>query len=171
MKITHYDSPTIVDGQTEDVRRVVIRDKHVVSTKRTLTNGEPVRGLVLVGRGTGADAVATAQAGTATIATLVTGAKHSWSGLGTLCGVTTQPSGPCSTETSGGTSQPMATTAPITVYPSGTVAPATAVEIFSSRPALLNCAVNSWSAASSSTGTAFRSTSPPAAVWDTIAIV
>ena len=77
MKITHYNSPTIfdgqigvydyrwgntagyrvVDGQTEDVRQVVIRDKHVVSTKPTLTNGEPVRGLVLVGRGTGADAL------------------------------------------------------------------------------------------------------------------
>jgi hypothetical protein len=77
MKITHYNSPTIfdgqigvydyrwgntagsrvVDGQTEDVRQVVIRDKHVVSTKPTLTNGEPVRGLVLVGRGTGAEAL------------------------------------------------------------------------------------------------------------------
>ena len=77
MKITHYNSPTIfdgqigvydyrwgntagsrvVDGQTEDVRQVVIRDKHVVSNEPTLTNGEPVRGLVLVGRGTGADAL------------------------------------------------------------------------------------------------------------------
>src|SRR6478735_7335986 len=77
MKITHYNSPTIfdgqigvydyrwgntagsrvVDGQTEDVRQVVIRDKHVVSNEPTLTNGEPVRGLVLVGRGTGAEAL------------------------------------------------------------------------------------------------------------------
>ena len=77
MKITHYNSPTIfdgqigvydyrwgntagsrvVDGQTEDVRQVVIRDNRVVSTKPTLTNGEPVRGLVLVGRGTGAVAL------------------------------------------------------------------------------------------------------------------
>ena len=77
MKITHYNSPTIfdgqigvydyrwgntagyrvVDGQTEDVRQVVIRDKHVVSNKPTLTDGVPVRGLVLVGRGTGANAL------------------------------------------------------------------------------------------------------------------
>ena len=35
----------------------MIRDKHVVSNEPTLTNGEPVRGLVLVGRGTGADAL------------------------------------------------------------------------------------------------------------------
>jgi exopolysaccharide biosynthesis protein len=77
MKITHYNSPTIfdgqigvydhrwgntagprvVDGQTEDVRQVVIRDKYVVSNEPTLTNDVPVRGLVLVGRGTGADAL------------------------------------------------------------------------------------------------------------------
>ena len=80
MKITHYNSPTIfdgqigvydyrwgntagsrvVDGQTEDVRQVVIRDKYVVSNEPTLTNDVPVRGLVLVGRGTGANAVAAA---------------------------------------------------------------------------------------------------------------
>jgi exopolysaccharide biosynthesis protein len=77
MKITHYNSPTIfdgqigiydfrwgntagyrvVDGQTEDVRQVVIRKNHVVSNKSGLTTGEQIRGLVLVGRGTGADAL------------------------------------------------------------------------------------------------------------------
>ncbi len=55
------------------------------------------------------------QAGTATIATEVTGAKHSCSGLTTGCGVTTQPSGLWVTSTPGGTSQPTITTAPITV--------------------------------------------------------
>ena len=83
MKITHYNSPTIfdgqigvydyrwgntagsrvVDGQTEDVRQVVIRDKYVVSNEPTLTNGEPVRGLVLVGRGTGANALGALKTG------------------------------------------------------------------------------------------------------------
>jgi hypothetical protein len=77
MKITHYNSPTIfdgqigvydyrwgntagprvVDGQTEDVRQVVIRDKYVISNEPTLTDDVPVRGLVLVGRGTGANAL------------------------------------------------------------------------------------------------------------------
>jgi hypothetical protein len=77
MKISHLNSPTIfdgeigvydhrwgvaagynvVDGQTEDVRQVVIRGKHVVSTNRELTAGEKVRGLVLVGRGAGAHAL------------------------------------------------------------------------------------------------------------------
>ena len=77
MKITHYNSPTIfdgqigiydyrwglsaghrvVDGQREDVRQVVIRRNHVVSNKPTLTYGEEVRGLVLIGRGEGARAL------------------------------------------------------------------------------------------------------------------
>ena len=77
MKILHYNSPTIfdgrigvydyrwgvtagyrvVDGQREDVRQVVIRDNHVVSNEPTLTHGEEVRGLVLIGRGTGANAL------------------------------------------------------------------------------------------------------------------
>ena len=77
MRITHYNSPTIfdgqigmydyrwgnaagyrvVDGQTEDVRQVVIRKNYVVSNEPTLTTDEPVRGLVLVGRGTGANAL------------------------------------------------------------------------------------------------------------------
>ena len=77
MKILHYNSPTIfdgrigvydyrwgltagyrvVDGQREDVRQVVIRDNHVVFNKPTLTYGEKIRGLVLIGRGAGADAL------------------------------------------------------------------------------------------------------------------
>jgi hypothetical protein len=77
MKILHYNSPTVFDGrigvydhrwgvtsgyrvvddQREDVRQVVIRDNHVVSNKTTLTSGEKIRGLVLIGRGTGADAL------------------------------------------------------------------------------------------------------------------
>ena len=75
MKIKHLNSPTIFDGQIgvydyrwgatagyrvvddqrEDVRQVVIRKNVVVSSKPTLTYGEKIRGLVLVGRGTGAD--------------------------------------------------------------------------------------------------------------------
>ena len=110
--------------------------------------------------------------GTATIATEVTGAKHSCSGLGDLLRrddpAVGRPAPPRRRAVRRSRWRPRR---PSRVYPSGTVAPATAVAIFSSRPALLNCAVNSWSAASSSTGTAFRSTSPPAAVWDTIAIV
>jgi hypothetical protein len=71
LRITHYNSPTVFDGQIgvydhrwgytagyrvvddqrEDVRQVVIRKNRVVSNKPTLTNGEPVRGLVLIGRG------------------------------------------------------------------------------------------------------------------------
>ena len=77
MRITHYNSPTIFDGQIgiydyrwgatagyrvvddqrEDVRQVVIRKNYVVSNKPTLTTGEKIRGLVLVGRGAGADAL------------------------------------------------------------------------------------------------------------------
>jgi hypothetical protein len=77
MKVLHYNSPTIfegrigiydhrwglttgyrvVDDQREDVRQVVIRDNHVVSNKATLTSGEKIRGLVLIGRGAGADAL------------------------------------------------------------------------------------------------------------------
>jgi hypothetical protein len=74
MKIKHLNSPTIfdgeigaydhrwgdtsgytvVDGQQEQVREVVIRGKHVVSSKPTLSEGVPVRGTVLIGRGEGA---------------------------------------------------------------------------------------------------------------------
>ncbi len=77
MKILHYNSPTIFDGrigvydyrwgltagyrvvddQREDVRQVVIRNNRVVSNKPTLTYGEKIRGLVLIGRGTGADSL------------------------------------------------------------------------------------------------------------------
>ena len=77
MKIQHYNSPTIFDGriglydhrwgtslgyrvvddQREGVRQVVIRGKRVVSNEPTLTEGEEVRGLVLIGRGTGANAL------------------------------------------------------------------------------------------------------------------
>ena len=77
MKIQHYNSPTIFDGrigiydyrwgdtlgyrvvddQRENVRQVVIRGNRVVSNEPTLSEGEPVRGLVLVGRGTGANAI------------------------------------------------------------------------------------------------------------------
>ena len=39
------------------MRQVVIRDKYVVSNEQTLTTDVPVRGLVLVGRGTGANAL------------------------------------------------------------------------------------------------------------------
>ncbi len=74
MKIKHLNSPTIFDGQIgvydyrwgltagyrvvddqrEDVRQVVIRKNVVVSSKPTLTYGEKIRGLVLIGRGAGA---------------------------------------------------------------------------------------------------------------------
>ncbi len=74
MKIKHLNSPTIFDGQIgvydyrwgptagyrvvddqrEDVRQVVIRKNVVVSSKPTLTYGEKIRGLVLIGRGQGA---------------------------------------------------------------------------------------------------------------------
>jgi len=74
LRITHYNSPTIFDGQIgvydhrwgytagyrvvddqrEDIRQVVIRKNRVVSNKPTLTYGEQVRGLVLIGRGQGA---------------------------------------------------------------------------------------------------------------------
>ncbi len=77
MKIKHLNSPTIFDGQIgaydyrwgltagyrvvddqrEDVRQVVIRKNYVVSSKPTLTYGEKIRGLVLIGRGAGADAL------------------------------------------------------------------------------------------------------------------
>jgi hypothetical protein len=77
MRITHYNSPTVFDGQIgiydyrwgntagyrvvddqrEDVRQVVIRHNVVVSSNKYLTYGEPVRGLVLVGRGAGAAAL------------------------------------------------------------------------------------------------------------------
>jgi hypothetical protein len=74
MKIKHLNSPTIFDGQIgvydyrwgptaghrvvddqrEGVRQVVIRKNVVVSSKPTLTYGEKIRGLVLIGRGQGA---------------------------------------------------------------------------------------------------------------------
>ena len=77
MRITHYNSPTIFDGQIgiydyrwgntagyrvvddqrEDVRQVVIRHNSWSQQQAYLTYGEPVRGLVLVGRGAGADAL------------------------------------------------------------------------------------------------------------------
>jgi hypothetical protein len=77
IKVSHLNSPTIFDGQVgiydyrwgltagyrvvddqrEDVRQVVIRHNTVVSSKPTLTYGEPIRGLVLVGRGAGAEAL------------------------------------------------------------------------------------------------------------------
>jgi hypothetical protein len=83
MKITHYNSPTIFDGQIgiydyrwgltagyrvvddqrEHVRQVVIRKNVVVSNKPTLTYGEQIRGLVLIGRGTGADALGALEKG------------------------------------------------------------------------------------------------------------
>ena len=81
---------------------------------------------------------------------VVTGAKHSWSGLATLCGVTTQPSGPCSTDVGGyvaadgdhGAHHGVPLRDRGTGDGRGDLLP---------RPAWLNCAVNSWSAASSST--------------------
>jgi hypothetical protein len=83
MKITHYNSPTIFDGQVgiydyrwgltagyrvvddqrEHVRQVVIRKNVVVSNKPALTYGERIRGLVLIGRGTGADALGALEKG------------------------------------------------------------------------------------------------------------
>jgi hypothetical protein len=74
LRITHYNSPTVFDGQIgiydyrwgnaagyrvvddqrEDVRQVVIRHNRVVSSTPTLTSGERIHGLVLVGRGQGA---------------------------------------------------------------------------------------------------------------------
>ena len=76
MRITHFNSPTIFDGQIgvydyrwgntagyravdeqrEDVRQVVIRDN---TSSRTADpdDREQIRGLVLVGRGTGANAL------------------------------------------------------------------------------------------------------------------
>jgi hypothetical protein len=77
MKVLHYNSPTIFDGrigiydhrwgltagyrvvddQREGVREVVIRNNYVVSNKASLTTGEKIRGLVLIGRGAGAAAL------------------------------------------------------------------------------------------------------------------
>ena len=74
MKVKHLNSPTIfdgeigaydyrwgdlpgysvVDGQQDGVRQVVVRGNRVVSSSTTLTEGAPVRGTVLIGRGTGA---------------------------------------------------------------------------------------------------------------------
>jgi hypothetical protein len=49
-----YPGSTVVDGQQEAVREVVVRGNRVVSTQKYLTEGKPVRGTVLVGRGEGA---------------------------------------------------------------------------------------------------------------------
>ena len=57
-------------------------------------------------------AAQTAEAGTRTSATVVIGAKHSSSGLGTSTAAISSPEGPSVTVTSVGESQPMATTAP-----------------------------------------------------------
>ena len=73
-------------------------------------------------------------AGTATIATEVTGARHSGSGSATLSGVMVHEPGSPVTSTPGGTSQPIETTAPIRTWPSGTVVAATCWAIFSPNP-------------------------------------
>ncbi|MEO6512994.1 MAG: phosphodiester glycosidase family protein [Nocardioides sp.] len=49
-----YPSSTVVEGQEEAIREVVVRGNRVVSTQKYLTEGKPVRGTVLIGRGEGA---------------------------------------------------------------------------------------------------------------------
>jgi hypothetical protein len=48
----------VTDGQRRDVRMVTIRGGRVVATQRTLTKDRPIDGLVLIGRGNGARALA-----------------------------------------------------------------------------------------------------------------
>lgn len=83
LSITNYNSPTVmigkvglydyrwgvtagyrvVDGQRQDVRQVVIRHNRVVENSPRLSSGQPIRGIVLVGRGPGAAALATLRKG------------------------------------------------------------------------------------------------------------
>jgi hypothetical protein len=54
----------ITDGQTRDVRRVVIRDGRVVHNSTKLTTGKEINGVMLVGRGPGAQALKSLKRGT-----------------------------------------------------------------------------------------------------------
>jgi hypothetical protein len=55
----------ITDGQQRDVRMVLIRDGRVVRNSTRLTTGEKINGVMLVGRGEGARALAGLKRGTA----------------------------------------------------------------------------------------------------------
>lgn len=77
LPITNYNSPTVkigkigiydyrwglsagyrvVDGQRDDVRQVVIRHNRVIENSTRLSSGKPIRGVLLVGRGPGANAL------------------------------------------------------------------------------------------------------------------
>ncbi len=84
LPITNYNSPTVkigkvgiydhrwgmsagyrvVDGQRYDVRQVVIRRNRVVENSAGLSSGKPIRGVMLVGRGPGANALKALRVGT-----------------------------------------------------------------------------------------------------------
>lgn len=53
----------IVDGQKENIRAVYVRDGKVVRTSKKLGSGKPIQGLMLVGRGPGAEALAALKVG------------------------------------------------------------------------------------------------------------
>jgi hypothetical protein len=53
----------VVDGNRGNVRQVVVRGGVVRSTSTTLSHGDPIRGVLLVGRGAGADDLATLEVG------------------------------------------------------------------------------------------------------------
>ena len=53
----------ITDGQTKRVRMVVIQDGRVASNRTTLNSDRDIQGLVLIGRGPGADALAQLEVG------------------------------------------------------------------------------------------------------------
>jgi Phosphodiester glycosidase len=53
----------ITDGQTKHVRMVVIQDGRVASNRTTLNSDEKIQGLVLIGRGPGADALSELRVG------------------------------------------------------------------------------------------------------------
>ncbi|MFC6287625.1 phosphodiester glycosidase family protein [Nocardioides sp. GCM10027113] len=66
----------ITDGQTRNVRMVLIQDGVVVANRTTLTKGKQIEGVVLVGRGPSAEQLAELRVGTAATVTWKLPGRH-----------------------------------------------------------------------------------------------